>query len=309
MEEVELPDFDFQVPFPDRSSVERYRHRYFYIFHDKVALIKTSFGCPYNCSFCFCRIITGNRFHQRPLSEVIEELESINQTEIYIVDDDFLTDRKYLEAFITEVKRKGIKKHYLVYGRADFIAQNPELIHELAGIGLRTVIVGFESFSEKELKAYNKNTSVELYAKTMEILNREKLDCFATIILSPDWDRNDFRQMVKVVKSLDIHYVNLQPLTPLPKTGVTFPDERIIIRKDDYEMWDLAHVSVLPSKLTVAEFYKEILKAYTSIIYRPSVLLKYLKTYKPVMLIKMLAGGYRVGRQYKHKIKEAGKYA
>ena len=309
LENIQLPPFDFKVPLPDRSSVARYRNRYFYIFHDKVALLKTSFGCPYNCSFCFCRIITDNRFHQRPLEEVIEELELIHETEIYIVDDDFLTDKKYLQDFISEVKKRNIRKHYLVYGRADFIAQNPELMHELALIGLRTVIVGFESFSDKELEAYNKNTSVALYAETMKVLHREKLDCFATIILSPEWDKSDFKQMVKVIKSLGIHYVNLQPLTPLPKTGVSYPDERIFVARDDYDMWDLAHVTVRPSKLSVAQFYREILKAYNSIIYSPKVIWKYLTAYRPTMLVKMLVGGYRVSRQYQKKIKEAEKYA
>jgi len=50
-----LPPFDFAAPLPLRSLTERYRNRYFYIFHDRVALLKTAFGCPYQCTFCFCR--------------------------------------------------------------------------------------------------------------------------------------------------------------------------------------------------------------------------------------------------------------
>ncbi len=309
LEDVQLPAFDFRVPFPDRTSVARYRNSYFYIFHDKVALIKTSFGCPYTCSFCFCRIITDGRFHQRPIAEVIQELEQIEQKEIYIVDDDFLTDKKWLQEFIIEIKQRKIEKHYLVYGRADFIAKNPNTLHELAEIGLKTVIVGFESFSDKELDSYNKNTSVEMYKETMKVLHQENIDCFATIIIPPDWDKQDFRNMVRAVKSLGIHFVNLQPLTPLPKTGISFPEGQIIIERTTYEKWDLAHISVQPSKLSVPEFYNEILKAYSSIVYQPKVLWKYLTTYKPSMLLKMLVGGFRVTRQYRQKIKEARKYA
>ena len=308
-ENIQLPAYDFRVPFPDRATVARYRNSYFYIFHDKVALIKTSFGCPYSCSFCFCRIITDGRFHQRSIAEVIQELEQIEQKEVYIVDDDFLADKKWLQEFITEIKRRKIDKHFLVYGRADFIAGNPEVLHELALIGLKTVIVGFESFSNKELDAYNKHTSVEMYSETMKILSRENIDCFATIIIPPEWDRQDFRNMVRAVKSLGIHFVNLQPLTPLPKTGISFPESQIIIDRTTYDKWDLAHISVQPSKLSVPEFYNEILKAYSSIIYDPKVLWKYFTTYKPSMLLKMLVGGFRVTKQYRRKIKEARKYA
>jgi len=172
-----------------------------------------------------------------------------------------------------------------------------------------TVIVGFESFKDKELETYNKKTSLEMYKQTMAVIHREKLDVFATIIIPPDWDKNDFQHMVKILKSLKIHFVNLQPLTPLPKTGISFPDEEIIIDKRNYPQWDLAHISVRPTKLSVPEFYQEILNAYNAILYSPPVLWMYITSYSPVMLFKMLVGGYRVAKQYKAKIKEAKKHA
>jgi radical SAM superfamily enzyme YgiQ (UPF0313 family) len=306
---TKLPAFNFHVPLPDRSTVSKYRDSYFYIFHKKVALIKTSFGCPYQCSFCFCRIITAGKFYQRPVADVIQELEQINESEIYIVDDDFLFDVRWLESFIQEIKNHNIKKHYLVYGRADFIAKNPAIMHNLASIGLRTVIVGFESFKDNELDKYNKKTSLGMYKQTMAVLHREKLDVFATIIIPPDWDKNDFQHMVEILKSLKIHFVNLQPLTPLPKTGVSFPEEDIIIDKHNYPQWDLAHISVRPTKLSVPEFYQEILNAYNAILYSPRVFWIYITSYSPAMLFKMLVGGYRVTKQYQAKIKEAKKHA
>ncbi|NJK96955.1 MAG: radical SAM protein [Bacteroidales bacterium] len=281
-----LPEMDFFVPFPDRNAVAQYRDKYFYIFHNKVALIKTSFGCPYQCSFCFCRIITAGKYHQRSVKEVITELEQIKETEVYIVDDDFLVNAKWLEEFIYEVTQRNIKKHYLVYGRADFIAHNPELMHKLAKTGLRTVIVGFESFYENELDDYNKKCSVEMYKQTMAILHKENLEVYATIIIPPDWDKKDFRHMVKVLKELKIYFINLQPLTPLPKTRISFPEEDIIIDKQNYPQWDLAHISVRPTKLSVPDFYKEILKAYNAILYSPRVLWMYITTYRPSMLLK-----------------------
>ena len=148
-----------------------------------------------------------------------------------------------------------------------------------------------------------------MYKDTMAVLHREKIDVFATIIIPPEWDKIDFKNMVKVIKSLGIHFVNLQPLTPLPKTGVSYPEDQIIIDKYEYEKWDLAHISVQPEKLSVPEFYKEIMKAYNAVLYRPDVLWKFITTYRPLMLLKMLVGTYRVSKQYKNKIKEAEKHA
>ena len=300
-----LPDFDFRVPFPDREITRKYRKKYFYIFHDRVALIKTSFGCPYNCNFCFCTRITGGLYRQRPLDEVINELESITEKEIYIVDDDFLTDKNRLLSFIEKIRERDIRKRYLVYGRADFISKHPDVIEKLKEIGLRTVIIGFESFSQDELDAYDKNADVRHNEEAMHVLNRLKIDCYATIIVSPGWDRADFRHMTQKVKELGIHFVNLQPLTPLPGTGIEIPEEDLLISPEEFEKWDLAHVSVRPEKMDTAEFYKEIISAYMSIIYQPRILLKYLISYSPRMLWKMLSGSIRVQRQYQEKIKNA----
>ena len=73
-------------------------------------------------------------------------MQGIEEREIYIVDDDFLLDVDRIQRFIFELKRRNIRKHFLVYGRADFIASHPEIIRDFKEVGLRTVIVGLESF-------------------------------------------------------------------------------------------------------------------------------------------------------------------
>jgi len=77
---------------------------------------------------------------------VIDELEGIREKEIYIVDDDFLLSRSRVSEFIRLLHERNIRKKYLLYGRADFIASNPDLIRDFKNAGLRTVIVGLESF-------------------------------------------------------------------------------------------------------------------------------------------------------------------
>ncbi|MCB0629708.1 MAG: radical SAM protein [Saprospiraceae bacterium] len=309
LEDIILPLFDFTVPFPDRSLSKRYREKYFYIFQNRVALIKTSFGCPYTCSFCFCREITSGAYHTRPLDEVLDELEMIEEEEVYIVDDDFLIDRKRLLKFIEGVQERGIHKRYLIYGRADFIVRYPEVMARLRDVGLHTVIVGFESFSEEELQQFEKKISVETNREAMRIMNRLGIECFATIIVSPDWNRADFRHMVRETRALGVHFVNLQPLTPLPKTGFSVPEDQLLIPKEEYEKWDLAHLSIRPAQLSIPDFYREILKAYQAILFQPAILWKYIRNYPLKMLWRMLKGSYRVTRQYRNKITESEAYA
>jgi radical SAM superfamily enzyme YgiQ (UPF0313 family) len=300
----ELPPFDFSVPVPDRKLTNRYRKRYFYIFHDKVALIKTSFGCPFSCNFCFCREITKEKYFERPLGEVIEELHSIKEKNIYIVDDDFLTSRTRVKEFIEANRSAGLDKNYLLYGRADFIACNPDVMADFKAVGLKTVIVGFESFYDHELKNYHKNTNVKTNEEAMKVLNQNNIDCFATIIVSPEWGKKDFDFCRDKIRELGIHYVNLQPFTPLPGTGNRVEPDALIIPYSDYERWDLAHVTVRPKKMSTADFYKSILHLYNSILFQPRFLIDYIKKYKMVMLLRMAKGSVKVRKQYLIKIKE-----
>lgn len=301
----ELPPFDYYFPVPDRETTARYRKKYFYIFHNRVALIKTAFGCPYSCNFCFCREITQGEYCVRQLDEVIDELISIKEKEIYIVDDDFLTSRTRVKRFIEANRSANLDKHYLLYGRADFIANNPDIMLDFRSIGLRTVIVGFESFFDHELERYNKNIDSKTNEEAVGVLHSHNIDCYATIIVSPDWGKNEFASCKEKIRNLNIHFVNLQPLTPLPGTGMKATDEELIIPYSDFSRWDLAHVTIRPEKMSVADFYKHILKLYNSILFQPPVLIDYIKRYDLLMLWKMIKGSFMVWRQYMLKIREA----
>ncbi len=301
LNEDKLPDYDFYVPVPDRSLTTKYRNKYFYVTHNRVALIKTSFGCPYSCRFCFCRKITGDKYFARPLKDVMEELETIREKEVYIVDDDFLLNRERINEFISLLKQRKIDKRYLIYGRADFIASNPEIIKSFRSVGLRTIIVGLESFEDAELNDYNKKTNSSINKLAMQILNKNKVDCYAAIIIPPSWDKSIFIKASKIMRELGIKFVNLQPLTPLKGTGIEISDDSLLIKRDDFARWDLAHVTIRPEKMSVMDFYKSILWLYKKVIYNPRNLI-YNTKYPLKMQLKLVTGMIKVHNQYRKQI-------
>jgi radical SAM superfamily enzyme YgiQ (UPF0313 family) len=300
--------FDFFFPEPRRELTARYRKKYFYVFHDKVALIKTSFGCPYRCNFCFCRKITGDRYFERPLEDVINELKKIKEKEIYIVDDDFLFSRERISRFIHMLKDSNLDKRFLVYGRSDFIINHADLIRDFKEVGLRTIIIGLESFKNEELEGYNKKSSSDTNEKAMDILNRYGVDCYAAIIIPPHWGESDFKLLRSKLKKLRIKFINLQPLTPLPGTGIQVEEDKLVIQKSDYPRWDLAHVTLKPEKMGLPEFYRHIIRVYQSVAFRPSNIIGHLK-YPLHMHWRLFKGLIRLSRQYKRMYREALHYA
>lgn len=302
---AELPPFDFRFPRPDRSLTARHRAGYFYVFHRPVALLKTAFGCPFRCAFCFCREITGHAYQERPLDEVLAELQAIAEPEVYIVDDDFLVDPARVEAFVEANLRLGLGKRYLLYGRADFIAAHPALMGRFRDAGLRTVIVGLESFSDAELARYEKGIDAATNREALRVLRRHGIDCYATVIVPPHWDHADFDRCGRELVSLGVKYVNLQPLTPLPGTGFAPPPGALLLDRRDWARWDLAHVAIRPTRMSEADFYRSLLALYHRVLFRPSVLLDHLRRQGLRQLWRMAVGSARVERQYHGKIREA----
>jgi len=143
----------------------------------------------------------------------------------------------------------------------------------------------------------------------MRILNHHNIDCYATIIVSPEWGKKDFDFHKNKFKNLGIHYVNLQPFTPLPGTGQKVNKDDLLIPYSEYEKWDLAHITIRPDKMEVAEFYKSILNLYNSILFQPRFLFEYISKSNFIMIYKMIVGSYKVSRQYRRKIKEARRNA
>jgi radical SAM superfamily enzyme YgiQ (UPF0313 family) len=297
-----LKENTFNYMFPKRTKVAQYRKKYYYMFHRNCALIKTSFGCPYSCNFCFCRAITDGQYFARNNDDIIEELKTIKETEIYIVDDDFLIDKPKIMDFCLKLERENIQKRYLIYARADFIADNEDVIEQFKKNGLRAVIVGLESCDGDQLTGYNKKTSVNINEQAVFILKKYDIECYGTFILGTDWDKDDFERLGKWIKRLGLIFVNLQPFTPLKGTEIYNRNWEFIIGEDEYEKWDLAHLVIKPGKLSVRKYYWYTVLLYYKITVNLKSSIYMIKKYGLRDTFKLSIGAFKVNLQYIKKI-------
>jgi len=123
------------------------------------------------------------------------------------------------------------------------------------------------------------------------------------LIIPLDFTVNDFRELTAWLRNLNVRFVNLQPLTPLPGTEI-FDSyvSRLLVKREDYEVWDMAHVVLKPEFMSIRRFYRELLRAYYKVIMRPKHIFALIKKYGICANIKMLAGSSLVSMQYMRKI-------
>jgi radical SAM superfamily enzyme YgiQ (UPF0313 family) len=238
------------------------------------------------------------------MADVMDELEGIQESEIFIIDDNFLASRKRLTDFLDGVASRGIDKHFLIFGRADFIIKHRDLMARFKATGLRTVIVGFESFDDDELADMNKSVKAADNEKALGVLNELDIGCYASIILNPDWGPEDFARLRRKVRELGILFANYQPLTPLPGTAMSVDEKDLVVSRDKYSHWDLAHLVVRPGKMSARAYYGEIIKLYTSSVVHPATIMRHLK-YPLKDVLRISIGAFKVWLQYRRKMKEA----
>lgn len=287
----------FDFPHPDRSKTEKYRKYYNYIYHDQCATIKTSFSCPYDCEFCFCTRL-GNYF-ERDLNDVIAELREIKENNIFIVDDNFLFRRERVLEFCRLLDENDIKKTYIAFGRADFIAQNEDLIKLLSEHGFDAFFVGIESFKRGELDNYQKRTSVEINEKAIRILEKYNVQCYSGLIVGYDWTKEDFNGLIAYLNSFEHPMSNIQPITPIKGTPLYEKlKDKLTVDESRYEYFDMAHLVMRPEKMSKRAFYYQILRAYLKTSASKKGRRYIVERYGKKIYRRVRKGAYKIAMQY-----------
>jgi radical SAM superfamily enzyme YgiQ (UPF0313 family) len=195
------------------------------------------------------------------LNIIIEQIKEIEEPSIMIYDNDFLNNRDRLEAFCDLLEKNGIRKNFICYASVKSIISHPDTIRRVAKNGLRAVLVGYESFSQREMEAYKKKSTVEESYKASALLKELGIDCWASFILHPDWDKEDFRSFRRFIRRLEPEISTFSPLTPFSNLPLYEQyKDRLLFGIEDYEQWSFGKVSIRPSRISLRQYYYEMVK-------------------------------------------------
>ena len=239
--------------FPDRLVFNDIKSQTRYIDKTQVALVKSSHGCPYSCSFCYCRLLNNGIYLKPDYKKLISEIREIDARYIWVIDDSFFITREDALDFIVNAKNEYLNKSLIIYLRADFIVENEDLMSELKSWGIDEVIVGFESEDESMLSEYNKGQTANIYEKAVNILKKEAIELTALFIVDPAYEIKDFLRLYKYIKKLDLDLYTISIMTPLKGT-LDYELRKHELIETDPRKFDFLHL-VLKSKLPKWLFY------------------------------------------------------
>jgi anaerobic magnesium-protoporphyrin IX monomethyl ester cyclase len=162
----EMPiDLD-ELPFVDRSLDPRGETPWFAGFLKPYFSVTASRGCLYKCAFCQPeeRTVFGDKVRKRSVDNILDELEYLvkeyGMRSFMIHDDCFTQYYSWVEEFCERKKQRGLGQPFACQSRADIICKRPDLMQKLMDAGLRWVLIGFESGSDRILQFIEKGTTV-----------------------------------------------------------------------------------------------------------------------------------------------------
>ncbi len=198
-------------PAPDRGLYSGKRYA-------PVSLFQYGRGCRFNCDFCSIRAFYGSNLRQRPVADLVAEIEAVAPRHIFFVDDNLFVDAARSRELFEALVPLGIRWSCQVSIDA---TRDPALVRLMAKSGCLSALIGFESLDERNLQQMKKRWNLKWtdYATAIEVLRDAGILIYGTFILGYDHDTADaFDVTLDFALRHKLFLANFNPLTPTPGT-------------------------------------------------------------------------------------------
>ncbi len=233
--------------------------------------IQTTRGCPLNCNFCSVTAFNGAHYRQRPISDVVEEFQLINEKRVLVVDDNLIgTSRKHIERakeLFRSMIHANLKKEWVAQASINF-ADDEELLSLAAKAGCRGVFIGFETPSAQGLKELGKKYNISEnrdFSASVQRIQHHHILVVGSFIIGLDVDKSGIgKQIANVANQYGIDCLNTLFLTPLPGTRLweqMKSEGRILLNRfpDDWKYYTLTFPAAVYKQLSVERIIHEMI--------------------------------------------------
>ncbi|MCG8697292.1 MAG: B12-binding domain-containing radical SAM protein [Bacteroidales bacterium] len=201
-------------------------------------------GCPHHCDFCYkdAFFMKGKSFYTKRVDEILIEIDSLPGKHLYFLDDHLLGHPKLAKSLFESMI--GMNRVFQGAATVKSILEG-DLIEKAAKAGLRSLFVGFETFSPENLRQSNKNQNLKLdYEMAVKRLHSLGIMINGSFVFGLDSDDNDvFKRTVDWGVNNAITTATYHILTPYPGTRLySHMQQNNRISSYDWDLYDTRHV-------------------------------------------------------------------
>lgn len=226
-------------------------------------------GCPHHCDFCYKDAFYegGRSFYTTRIDAALNEIDALPGRHLYFLDDHLLGNPRFARGLFDGMK--GMGRVFQGAATVKSILEG-DLIEKAYDAGLRSVFVGFETFSPENLKQENKYQNLARdYSACVKRLHELGIMINGSFVFGMDDDDKDsFQRTVDWGIENAITTATFHILTPYPGTRqYKRMEETGRITTHDWSKYDTRTVVYKPLGLSAEELkagydwsYKEFYK-------------------------------------------------
>lgn len=215
-----------KLPLPERLTLPIYNYRdRFAGMPELSALVMSSRGCPFQCSFCcWPQTLYADRLYRHiDPAKVVREMEMLVRDfgfrAIYFDDDTFNIGEKRLLRLCSGIKKRGIETPWAIMARAD--TTGAEIFQAMKEAGLYAVKFGVESGSQELVDGCGKKLDLGKVLETVEVCKKLGIKTHLTFAIGlPGETRETIRQTIDFALKADPDSAQFSIITPYPGTKI-----------------------------------------------------------------------------------------
>jgi radical SAM superfamily enzyme YgiQ (UPF0313 family) len=183
-------------------------------------------GCPFNCEFCDIIVMYGRRPRTKSVARMMAEIEEcyrLGAKQIFVVDDNFIGNKKLAKELLGEIAGWGRERGYPIAFNTEVslnVSQDEELLRLLREANFTTVFIGIESPRRESLHETGKtqNTRGDL-VESVHKVHSFGIQVQAGMIVGFDADDSSiFEEQLRFIQEARIPVSMTGMLQALPKT-------------------------------------------------------------------------------------------
>ncbi len=217
----------------------------YHFMYSKIELLETSRGCTRGCNFCSMKHMYGRTFRTYPIKRVLADLDDIYYKRkarlVFIVDDNMvLNPRRVINLCDAIIARKYKKLNLVVQADCISMAHNEEMVSKMAQAGIKSVFLGIENASKKNLESAGKGNIVNDSRKAVKICHKYDIMVIGGLIFGfPEDNEASIIENYQFLNSVGADSAYCQILTPYPKTDMrqNLIDKGLVTNKYDYKKY------------------------------------------------------------------------
>jgi len=216
-------------------------------------------GCPYFCTFCSARSMSGLKYRYHSVERLTHEFKVLirkyKQESVFLMDDNIGVHKTHFKETCAGIVKEGLHKEAFFHGSMRGDNATDDILDAAVEANFKILYFGLETGVEKLMKQIDKGESVAQVADAIHRASARGISVGTTIIYGlPNETQKDRKDTLKFVKKLPIISCRFNTLTPYPGTQdyVTAQSQNRLLVKGRWEnfgvqyMWEGDEIPYVP---------------------------------------------------------------